>query len=83
MEKQIRRLGFLLKECSQEKPITDEGKWREQGKKIITDIWSVVQAMPGPARSPGVCMEQTLPHPEEGALGTSTSADYKPWDTPD
>ena len=56
---------------------------REQGKKIITDIWSVVQPMPGPARSPGVCMEQTLPHPEEGAFGTSTSADYKPWDTPD
>ena len=33
--------------------------------------------MPGPARSPGVCMEQALPHPEEGALVTSMSADYE------
>ena len=43
----------MLKECSQEKPVMGEGKWREQRKKIIIDIWSVVQAMPGPTRSPG------------------------------
>lgn len=34
-------------------------------------------------KEPWVCMEQALPHPEEGALGTSTSADYEPWDTPE
>lgn len=50
--------------------------------KIITDIWSAVQAMSGSARAMG-CVEQALPHPEEGALGTSTSADYGPWGSPE